>query len=390
MRRALVATIALAALGAACNADGAEVIFSVRSDLRPGVEFDRVQTALFDGDAAFGIARTFERDVALSEDFAAGQVVAEFGNVPSGPNVAQVRLLLAGTVVLARNVRLDVDGPLGVTIVMSRNCIGVMCPLPDGDPAYTACVAGRCAPPTCTIESPELCGAPACMRDEDCAAPVACATSSCTDGACIVTPDDGLCASGEVCDAALGCTSPPNVGCSVCGGDGTCTESCDGACVCPDGCDCTFTCDGPCRVECDGDTTQCHVMAAEADVTCLYATCDIQVDMGNVECRGTEATCTVMGGDVGITCDRATCTLDLGSGTIDCISGAQCAARCAMAGGWTNCIHSVCCWEGPGCGGGVCTGPDDCRGSMTSDGTPVERCGEACPPVENGCFAAAP
>jgi hypothetical protein len=96
-----------------------------------------------------------------------------------------------------------------ITVLLTRDCAGVSCPLEGDDATQAACLAGRCVEEGCTEETPELCVDPECASASDCGAPPvgACAASECTpSGACVELLDHAMCEDpGEVCSAAAGC-----------------------------------------------------------------------------------------------------------------------------------------------------------------------------------------
>jgi hypothetical protein len=106
----------------------------------------------------------------------------------------------------ARPFHASVAGTTVFTALFSRLCEGVTCP-GGGDARSIACLAGRCVPPECSEEHPELCPMPDCSATDPCASStLACATSTCTaSGACVEERDDTLCAADERCDAVSGC-----------------------------------------------------------------------------------------------------------------------------------------------------------------------------------------
>ncbi|MEZ4339037.1 MAG: hypothetical protein R3B82_20660 [Sandaracinaceae bacterium] len=386
----------------ACSPTVADLVVSIRTDLVPGVEFDTVETALFAGESAFGIPRTYERGAARGDAFLDGQPVAEYHSIEAGDYLVRVRVLSAGRVILSRQARVDVHDALSVTLLLARDCIGVSCPAASDAPELTECLGGRCVDPACTDESPESCGSPGCSADADCDPGATCATASCVRGSCLVFPDDAACASGERCDPTSGCRAPdcvvagdcgvvaacatvscvagtclvipddslcpvgtscaprdgcrppPGSGCSVCGDDGTCTAECDGDCSCAAGCACAITCAGACNVTCQPGS-ECRVEAPLATVACSAATCWVDAD----------------------------------EGTFSCGTGSTCSARCTDSTLQFDCINAECCWEGTGCMGRNCVGSGSCNGT-TPDGTSIWRCNSTCTTPERSCFADAP
>jgi len=183
-----------------------EVLLDLRTDLRPGQEFASVRTYV-EGDE--GTGAFIDHDVVAGADYVAGVRIAELA-LPTGNVRVRVEALANdGAVVAARPVSIEVDGPLGVTVVLARECVDVTCPLPDGDPTATACAGGNCVDAACTVENPAACGDAECNTAGDCdPPPAACASAECAGTVCLSRPDDSVCSEGEYCDVALGCRSP--------------------------------------------------------------------------------------------------------------------------------------------------------------------------------------
>jgi hypothetical protein len=106
-------------------------------------------------------------------------------------------------------VSVTVTGHTSVTVVITRNCVGVTCP-PSTDPMLTECVDRVCVDPHCSPATPELCppSVTTCTRDGECVAS-GCGRASCASGACLVVPDDSRCAAGEICWGDFTCIPAP-------------------------------------------------------------------------------------------------------------------------------------------------------------------------------------
>lgn len=190
----------LAAIGlVACTGEGTLVV-SLRTDYAAGTEVREARLTI-DGEDERAVA------LAAGTDLLEGARLAQLEGVAPGDHTVTVRLVGAsGRVLGARDVRVRVDGAVGVTVVITRDCAGVVCPA--GDPALSACLDGRCVDPACTPEAPERCPPPACAADGDCAAPAAaCGAARCQDGVCFELGDDAMCGPDERCDPARGCRS---------------------------------------------------------------------------------------------------------------------------------------------------------------------------------------
>jgi len=200
--RVLLVSFALAALAMACESTDHVVVVELRTDYQPGTEFTTVETSIV-GETELETASTFEGD-----DYLAGRRVAEI-TTEARSLTLQVRLRdSAGATVGERRVVVDVRGSIGVTVVLTRSCADVSCPVTD--PALTECVGGRCVDPRCTPENPTSCGVPLCSTDTECPPPTAsCAASVCIEETCLVRADDTACPAGAVCDPDVGCVGAP-------------------------------------------------------------------------------------------------------------------------------------------------------------------------------------
>jgi hypothetical protein len=191
----------------ACSGDGTLVV-QVRSDLVPGLEFASVDVVVMPAEG--GAEERFERAARDDRDWGQGVRVAET-SLPAGRYHAVVSAVdQTGAMVVERPLVVELGGgELRVaTVLLTRDCRGVECPLSGDDAARVACLAGRCVEPECSEETPELCGAPACGSAADCSGdPVACATRECTaSGACVERLDHAACGGEDlVCSPTAGC-----------------------------------------------------------------------------------------------------------------------------------------------------------------------------------------
>lgn len=203
---------------AACDAAPPFLSVDLKTDLRPGIEFTSVTTAVLDDEVRL--------PVSTRDDFFGGQRVGEFELAAGGEVRVLVELLDADSEVIARRSAVArVSGATSITILITSDCVGVECP-GDGAPELTECLGARCVAPECVVEDPSACPDPRCASDADCPAPVACASGACTDGVCFARTDDSLCGRREYCDPNNGCT--PIAICAETDGDGVST--CDGDC----------------------------------------------------------------------------------------------------------------------------------------------------------------
>ncbi|RLB50519.1 MAG: hypothetical protein DRJ42_18710, partial [Deltaproteobacteria bacterium] len=184
------------------------LLVELKTDLVPGVEFAAVRTQLFDpADRSEELTRR-QVDVALGRDLTSGLRVAELGDLATGTYLVRTTLVdLMGTEVLRRDVVVTVRETAGVTVLMTRDCVGVECPGTGSSPTETACLSGRCVEERCTPETPEHCPVPECSMPAECMGAVgACAEWACEDSTCLVRTDHTRCeAPTQYCDPTSGC-----------------------------------------------------------------------------------------------------------------------------------------------------------------------------------------
>lgn len=193
-------------------------MLSVRTDLAPGAQMARVVAEVTTAEGA--TEGRFELAADASRDWGLGVRLAELA-LPAGRHRARVAALDAGgAVIVERPVSFEIGaGVRQVTVWLTRDCAGVVCPA-AGDPTRTACLAGRCVAEGCTEEAAAACDPPACGGAADCGpAPAgACARRECSPSrACVDVLDHAACGATEVCDADAGCVgealgtlSPPS------------------------------------------------------------------------------------------------------------------------------------------------------------------------------------
>jgi len=281
MRR--IAAIGLLALLVGCDPPGFLLLVNVRTDLQPGAEFQEVSVELVEparpGDA--GAGRFYA--VSPEDDFLPGVTqVAAIADLPPGPLTARVSLLHEGRPRLTRNVRLMLDGPQALVVLLTRSCESLVCPQDGDDPEATECLGNACVDPRCTPDTPEHCPVP-CAADADCVDAVApCHDAQCVEGACYGRP---RCVSGEYCHASGDCeptlcrdASPEDaVPCGefdeVCVDGacrGPCTDRPEGASCGENGEACTMgACVGPCTGQPEGTPCGGPDEVCTADGACL-------------------------------------------------------------------------------------------------------------------------
>lgn len=194
-RSLLLLTLGLAG----CGPEETLLVVQVQTDLTPGHDFVAIRTTV--GAERFAVL------AGDATDWGRGVRVAEL-EVPRGEVSLVVSALGADeAVVVERPVRVDAGALAVVTVLLTRSCGGVVCPLP-GDATATACVAGGCVDSGCSPETPAACGPAACASAADCPGASACTEAQCLAGTCFLAPDHAACAAGLSCDPDLGCRDP--------------------------------------------------------------------------------------------------------------------------------------------------------------------------------------
>lgn len=337
------------ALVMACGSDAPSLSIDLRTDFIPGTEFDGVAVRV-------GDAETSSLAVLRDQDFVRGVRVGRFES-EAGEQTVTVELIRAGEVLVERVATASVSVDSVVQLVISRDCRDVRCE------AGLSCRDGACVDQRCTASTQEFCPDAECMVATECSPPVACATSVCASGVCLVRPDDTFCGGGA-CDLMIGC-----VGASVDSGpmDGGVVDAARDAArdvggVVDVGLDAPaldgFTSGGLCPERFEATTT-CDVLrqtGCSPGESCLP--------------NGDDATCRDHGDKVeGEVCDRGECGLGLR------------------------------CWRQPVSGldrcGRICTVPHDCtcgadESCVPLDEVPFGACmaGASCDPVaDTGCGA---
>jgi len=215
VRLLVITLLVLVAQLLGCDGGGdAILLVDLKTDLAAGLEFQRVRTEL--RTTVDGAALSIDHDT-TDADYLDGQRVAEFDELEEGSVQLIVELLKTNGNLVARRpavVQLT-GGTQAVTIVATRSCLSVECPMTGDGAEQTACLDGRCVNPECTPESMESCGTASCTSAAECGDAPACVEVRCEASACLVTPRDGRCGAGEICDLGLGCiggSTPPDAG----------------------------------------------------------------------------------------------------------------------------------------------------------------------------------
>lgn len=372
--------------------EGASLVVDVRTDLSPGLEFVRVRTEY--STEPFGPSATVVTSTDLLADDDAdfvnrGSRVAELSSLRPGTAYVRVSLLdERGRSVVDRVTSVEVQRRVAIVVVISRACRNVICPGPSDGPDQTTCLAGRCVPPGCTLDHPELCGTPSCESDADCLPDDPCAVGICSDRECFYVGLDARCPPEQWCNPDLGCVSRPGFGDAGVGDAGRCEDTeictggedddCDGlsdcadpdcdAQACDDGSLCTT--DDVCDVgECSGITVMCDDMtpctddACDPAVGCVFSPVDGSCDDGSA--------CTT--GDV---CLEGSCQ----GAPLDCDDANPCTDdACDPVSGCTAATNTASCDDGF-----WCNGPDTCVDG-TCDGHAAPPCGTFCNETSESC-----
>ncbi|MEM7604052.1 MAG: hypothetical protein AAF411_01745 [Myxococcota bacterium] len=205
--------VGLVVLLIACGDSSSAALISLRTDYAPIEDFSEVRLVL-SREPSSGTDALQTHSV-TSSNYARGVQVGSFEDLSTGPHRLRLELIdEAGVPVARRAVVFNAGELLSVTVVVTSECEGVVCPA--SDPALTECAGGRCVDPRCTPESPENC-ASGCIADEDCTPAVSCLSSECTaEGTCLASEAPGACGGGERCDRVVGCVpSSPQPDASV-------------------------------------------------------------------------------------------------------------------------------------------------------------------------------
>lgn len=171
------------------------LIVDVRTDLVPGVEFDRVRA----------VTDEVEEVVSANEgDWIEANRVLDVRDLDrDSSRVVTVEVLLRDEVVVSTRAIVDNRDDAGVTLVLTRDCRGVSCAMNE------RCFAGSCANEACLDGTQPSCPMAECMTDVDCPSPMqSCARAACVEGVCVEVDDD-MCGPTETCDPDDGCVAQP-------------------------------------------------------------------------------------------------------------------------------------------------------------------------------------
>lgn len=273
--RSVLAASWILALG--CTEDPG-VVVDLRTNLLAGVDFQEARLHVEGAEPATDAVReTLRRPVTISDG--RDLRVGELSPLAAGRYWVTVELWTSFEArVATQRVAVTVDRPLAVTVLITADCAGVVCPGTGDSPDATYCLSARCVPQTC-LDAPTApgCPAPECSSGADCATAADCAEARCEEGVCYVEPDDARCAGGAICHLERGCLEV------AMDAGTTCTPgSCDDFNPCTDdvcgesGCEATPNA-APCDdgVFCNGaDTCAGAICATHTGSPCGDAMCD--------------------------------------------------------------------------------------------------------------------
>lgn len=223
---------------AACESTESMVLVDVKTDYVPGEDFDSVRVEIAQDDVA-----DIEHIAVPGGDYVRGRRVGSEA-VDEGDLELTVRLLQNGAPIASRRVSVTVRGPTAATVVITRDCSGVVCTELGDNGLLQSCYSGRCSDSRCTVETPEFCP-PICSSDMECSSD-GCRQGRCETNACFSVPEDAECPSGERCNTSGMCVPREDAGPGPDGG------SPDTARACPCGRD-EVCVDERCEVDVDGD-----------------------------------------------------------------------------------------------------------------------------------------
>lgn len=379
MRHALVCVLL-----AGCSPSDADLFVDLRTDLSPEAELFQVDV---EATRAGEAPRAQSTRVSATDDYASGVRVAELTGLRRGDWTVAARLLGASREILAtRTVLVRLRETLAITIVLSRECAGRVCPQPGDDPSFTSCSCGggRCAPPGVFLDEREDCADRECEVAADCPDGTACVATSCIDGTCFHAPRVGGCPAGSFCDPDRGCVERPDAGRGDSGpeadgghsdaGPSDCAEGtadCNGSAA--DGCETPLGTTADCRrcgercgpnegcvargcfcgagfLDCDPVADGCE---SRADDPATCGACDNPCDAGE-SCSDGECLCAGVRCSMARTCCGGACVpLDrdeahCGACGVACDPGETCVAGVCLCGGVECNSVRLCC-------GGECT-----------------------------------
>lgn len=184
----------LASFWAACPSREEGLIVNVQTDFIAIAEFDAVRVSVDDERREFSV-RARDR-------FTPPRYITTYAPAV-GRHGVTVSLLRGSNVLITRTVEVRFQGSYLLTVVLSRSCAGLRCDTGQ------SCLGMRCVPNTCVTGEEDTCPLPLCRANSDCMSTTACVDAQCISGTCLEVPNDGRCASSEVCLPGTGCIPNP-------------------------------------------------------------------------------------------------------------------------------------------------------------------------------------
>ena len=192
-------------LTASCGPSKHRLLVDIVTDFAPVLEASGIVVRVGDDERR----DLFELDDAL---FTPGKRVATFELSDGSYDVLVSLRGPSGTLVERRYVVRIAGSDFALTAVLTRDCVGVVCPESGQDSRATACLGGQCVPEACTATDDDGCAdARECSMDRECGAANECAQPRCVVGTCVFELQTETCAAGTFCTAS-GCreaNAPP-------------------------------------------------------------------------------------------------------------------------------------------------------------------------------------
>ena len=196
----------LCLVAAGCTPDSVRLVIDLQSDLAPGAEVFAVRLELLE-DAVTLDPVSLDREAPLADP---GVRIAEFdGLLPSARRTVRLTALdLRGEPITFQDVAVSHRTDRVVTVVLTRDCLGIECP-GAGESAATRCLGARCIEPDCLSGNEPSCPDPECTADTDCTAASACITPRCVAGTCLESEAESACDANTFCNPEQGCVPTP-------------------------------------------------------------------------------------------------------------------------------------------------------------------------------------
>lgn len=213
--------LCLLLLLAGCSDDSSRLRVDLKTDLVGGFEFTTFELELHSqrprrlGEGEAYMLERVQRDFfAPDERLGTGFDVHEFevDDLPNAdPWYLRARFFASnGTLVAEQVTAVQLAGKrTAATMLVTRDCAGISCPLAGGDASAIACLRGMCVDPRCP-QDPSFCPMPECAADADCLdfnPPAVCGMRQCIESYCLALSPERACGAMEWCNPDQGCTS---------------------------------------------------------------------------------------------------------------------------------------------------------------------------------------